>query len=191
MRARPIRASRRPRPAFPCQGLVPLWPNLELRPAPALAPVDNAAQPHDIARSCKDCPSCCRDTLRLASLTVDGGLFRQGPDLASLRLRQSYRGLRHLGACGLPAERLKPGGALRNRQPEGRPPSTLACRTWARPPPAVYELKPRERLFHGVQALRMIPAEGSTTNGRSGLLAHSYMLRPQWRFERLRLDQKL
>jgi hypothetical protein len=38
-------------------------------------------------------------------------------------------------------------------------------------PPAVYELKPRERLFHGVQALRMIPTEGSATKGRSGLLA--------------------
>jgi len=45
-------------------------------------------------------------------------------------------------------------------------------------PPAVYELKPREKLFHGVQALRMIPAEGSDTSGRSGLLAHSFMLGP-------------
>jgi hypothetical protein len=39
-------------------------------------------------------------------------------------------------------------------------------------------LKPREKLFHGVQALRMIPAEGSDTSGRSGLLAHSFMLGP-------------
>jgi hypothetical protein len=46
-------------------------------------------------------------------------------------------------------------------------------------PPAVYELKPRERQFHGVQALRMIPAEGSDTSGRSGLLAHSFMLGPK------------
>src|SRR5258707_10321325 len=45
-------------------------------------------------------------------------------------------------------------------------------------PPAPYELKPREGLFHGGQALRMTPAEGSTTNGRSGLLTHSYMLGP-------------
>ena len=43
-------------------------------------------------------------------------------------------------------------------------------------PPAVYDLKPRERLFHGVQALRMIPVEGDATLGRAGLLAHSYML---------------
>ncbi len=37
-----------------------------------------------------------------------------------------------------------------------------ACRMAGATPPAVYELKPREKLFHGVQALRMIPAEGSS-----------------------------
>jgi hypothetical protein len=45
-------------------------------------------------------------------------------------------------------------------------------------PPAIYELKLREQVFHGVQALRMIPVEGSDTAGRSGLLAHSFMLGP-------------
>jgi hypothetical protein len=45
-------------------------------------------------------------------------------------------------------------------------------------PPAVYELKPREQLFHGVPALRMMPAQGSAALGRDGLLAHSYMLGP-------------
>jgi hypothetical protein len=44
-------------------------------------------------------------------------------------------------------------------------------------PPAVYDLKPREKLFHGIQALRMVAVEGSTL-GRSGLLAHGYMLGP-------------
>jgi hypothetical protein len=42
-------------------------------------------------------------------------------------------------------------------------------------PSNVYELKPRERLFHGVQALRMVPVGGNGTLGRSGLLTHSYM----------------
>jgi hypothetical protein len=45
-------------------------------------------------------------------------------------------------------------------------------------PPAVYALKPREKDFHGVSALRMTPAEGSDIFGRSGLLVHSYMLGP-------------
>jgi hypothetical protein len=46
-------------------------------------------------------------------------------------------------------------------------------------PPTLYDLKPRESLFHGVQALRLIPVDGeSATYGRSGLLAHTYMLGP-------------
>jgi hypothetical protein len=44
-------------------------------------------------------------------------------------------------------------------------------------PPAVYELKPREQLFHGVQALRMTPVGGDTL-GRGGLLVHNFMLGP-------------
>ena len=45
-------------------------------------------------------------------------------------------------------------------------------------PPAVYDLQPREALFHGVQALRLIPEDESQALGRDGLLAHSYMLGP-------------
>ena len=45
-------------------------------------------------------------------------------------------------------------------------------------PPAVYSLKPREKDFHGVAAIRMTPADGSDIFGRSGLLVHSYMLGP-------------
>jgi len=45
-------------------------------------------------------------------------------------------------------------------------------------PPAVYSLKPREKDFHGVAALRMTPVDGSDIGGRSGLLVHSYMLGP-------------
>ena len=45
-------------------------------------------------------------------------------------------------------------------------------------PPAIYSLKLREKSFHGVDALRMTPAEHNNTLGRSGLLVHSYMLGP-------------
>jgi Protein of unknown function (DUF2778) len=45
-------------------------------------------------------------------------------------------------------------------------------------PPATYELKPREKLFHGVRALRMTAVEGSAL-GRIGLLTHPYMLGPE------------
>jgi Tlde1 domain len=45
-------------------------------------------------------------------------------------------------------------------------------------PPNVYELEPREQLFHGVQALRLKPVGGGDVYGRTGLLAHTYMLGP-------------
>ena len=43
-------------------------------------------------------------------------------------------------------------------------------------PATVYDLQPRESLFHGVQALRLIPLESDRVFGRTGLLAHTYML---------------
>ena len=45
-------------------------------------------------------------------------------------------------------------------------------------PPAVYDLQPRAQLFHGVRALRLNPVNGGGTFGRTGLLAHSFMLGP-------------
>ena len=46
-------------------------------------------------------------------------------------------------------------------------------------PPHIYELKPREALFHGVPALRLTPIGGEDTiYGRDGLLAHTFMLGP-------------
>jgi Protein of unknown function (DUF2778) len=46
-------------------------------------------------------------------------------------------------------------------------------------PPHIYELTPREALFHGVPALRLNPIGGDdAVYGRSGLLAHTFMLGP-------------
>lgn len=46
-------------------------------------------------------------------------------------------------------------------------------------PPHVYRLKMREALFHGVEAIRMLPLNGEEAIfGRDGLLAHTYMLGP-------------
>ena len=56
-------------------------------------------------------------------------------------------------------------------------PEHVSVRMAGATPPAIYELKPREHLFHGVQALRMIPAEGSAQRAFR-LLTHSYMLGP-------------
>jgi len=46
-------------------------------------------------------------------------------------------------------------------------------------PPHLYDLSPREALFHGVPALRLKPVGGEEAiYGRSGLLAHTFMLGP-------------
>jgi Protein of unknown function (DUF2778) len=43
-------------------------------------------------------------------------------------------------------------------------------------PPTLYDLKMREAPFHGVQAIRLVPVEEEGALGRTGLLAHTYML---------------
>ncbi len=43
-------------------------------------------------------------------------------------------------------------------------------------PPNVYQLKLREKLFHKVRAIRLIPVDESGMFGRDGMLAHTYML---------------
>ncbi|WP_043747857.1 DUF2778 domain-containing protein [Methylobacterium nodulans] len=46
-------------------------------------------------------------------------------------------------------------------------------------PPGTYDLTEREKLFHGVRAIRLTPVGGSgAVHGRVGLLAHTYMLGP-------------
>lgn len=45
-------------------------------------------------------------------------------------------------------------------------------------PPATYKISLRERLFHGVKALRLTPVGEAKMYGRDGMLAHSYMLGP-------------
>ena len=114
--------------------------------------------------------------LTLASLSPDGGLFRHGPDLASLGYDQltavydiSAKTVYLPGGVSLEAHSGM--GPVRD-DPEHVDRSNVGAT-----PPAVYELKLREAPFHGVRALRMIPVDGSTL-GRSGLLAHSYMLGP-------------
>jgi hypothetical protein len=58
-------------------------------------------------------------------------------------------------------------------------PSSAPIRMRGVTPPHIYELKPREALFHGVPALRLNPIGGDNAiYGREGLLAHTYMLGP-------------
>lgn len=56
-------------------------------------------------------------------------------------------------------------------------PGAVHLRMRGATPPALYDLREREALFHGVRAIRLTPIN-SSVHGRSGLLAHTYMLGP-------------
>jgi hypothetical protein len=116
--------------------------------------------------------------LTLASLTPGDGLFRSHPDLQSLGY-DSQTAVYDISAHavylpnGLTLEAHSGLGMLKDN------PETVQARNAGSTPPAVYDLRPRDKLFHGVRALRMIPADGSDTLGRAGLLVHSFMLGPE------------
>jgi hypothetical protein len=115
--------------------------------------------------------------LTLASLTPGDGLFRSHPDLQSL----GYDGQTAVYDISAHAVYLPNGLTLEAHSGLGMlkdNPETVQARNAGATPPAVYDLRPREKLFHGVRALRMIAADGSDTLGRAGLLVHSFMLGP-------------
>jgi hypothetical protein len=109
--------------------------------------------------------------LTLASLTP----FQRGPDLAALGY-DNQTAVYDISAhavylpSGLSLEAHSGLGGLRDD------PDHVDQRMVGATPPATYDLRPREQLFHGVRALRMTPTEGSSTLGRAGLLVHSYMM---------------
>jgi hypothetical protein len=143
----------------------------------AVAQADNLPQPEDRSffQKLSDLlPS--GGKVRLASLTPDSGLFSRGPDLAALGY-DKQTAVYDISArkvylpSGLTLEAHSGMGSLKDD------PEHVQQRMVGATPPATYDLKPREKLFHGVPALRMTPVDG-TTFGRTGLLAHSYMLGP-------------
>jgi hypothetical protein len=115
--------------------------------------------------------------ITLASLAPDGGLFSARPNLTSL----GYDNLTAVYDVSARTVYMPDGSKLEAHSGLGSlmdDPGHVNQPNAGATPPNVYELKPRERLFHGVQALRMIPVGDNDTLGRSGLLVHSYMLGP-------------
>ena len=114
----------------------------------------------------------------LASLGPDTGVFHDGPDLSALgydKVTAVYDISAH--AVYMPnGTRLEAHSGMGNLMDD---PEHVKERMVGATPPTVYDLKPREKLFHGVPALRMIPQDSNATLGRTGLLAHSYMLGPR------------
>jgi hypothetical protein len=114
----------------------------------------------------------------LASLAPDGGgLFSKKPDLASL----GYDNVTAVYDISARVVYMPDGSKLEAHSGYGSlmdDPAHVNEHNVGATPPNMYDLKPREAVFHGVQALRMIPVDDNSTLGRSGLLVHSYMLGP-------------
>jgi len=150
---------------------------LEPRPGPVLAQADGAPR-RDDRTLLQKLSDLLPGRVTLASLTPDIGLFRRGPDFASL----GYDGFTAVYDISAHTVYLPNGSSLEAHSGMGSlrdDPEHVSVPNAGATPPAVYELKLREQIFHGVQALRMIPVEGSDTAGRGGLLAHSFMLGPK------------
>lgn len=115
--------------------------------------------------------------ITLASLAPDGGLFGKRPDPASL----GYDNITAVYDISAHVVYMPDGSKLEAHSGYGSlmdDPAHVSEHNVGATPPNVYDLKPREALFHGVQALRMIPVGDNDMLGRSGLLAHNYMLGP-------------
>jgi len=113
----------------------------------------------------------------LASLTPGDGLLRAGPSLGALGY-DDFTAVYDISARAVympNGTRLEAHSGLGGLMDD---PAHVSERNVGATPPAVYDLKPRERPFHGVAALRMTPVGEGDTLGRSGLLVHSYMLGP-------------
>ena len=146
----------------------PVEANLELRDGAVTAQIDSRT----LLQKLSDLLPA---RVTLASLSPDGGLASDGPDLASL----GYDNLTAVYDISARTVYMPNGLKLEAHSGFGRlmdDPGHVSERNVGATPPNVYDLKPRERLFHGIQALRMIPVAIKGTLGRSGLLAHSYML---------------
>ena len=115
--------------------------------------------------------------ITLASLTPNGGASSDTPDLTSL----GYDNLTAVYDISAHTVYMPNGSKLEAHSGFGTlrdDPRHVSERNVGATPPHVYDLKPREQEFHGVQALRMIPVGDNNAIGRAGLLAHSYMLGP-------------
>jgi hypothetical protein len=115
----------------------------------------------------------------LAYAAPDGGVTNDGKSLTSRVPNDGLTAVYDISARTVympDGTRLEAHSGLRDKLDD---PRYVNVRMHGATPPATYDLVPREKLFHGVAALRLIPIGGDgAVFGRAGLLAHTYMLGP-------------
>ena len=158
-------------PAIPLPRARPVEASLQLRNDPPPAPrQDNRTMFDKLA-------DLVPMRFSLASLTTGDGLLGERKDLGAL----GYDGVTAVYDISARAVYMPNGTRLEAHSGLGSlmdDPAYVDQRNVGATPPNVYDLKPRERLFHGVAALRMTPVGEAETHGRVGLLVHSYLLGP-------------
>jgi hypothetical protein len=117
--------------------------------------------------------------LKLASASPDGGISGDGkdeaPDLSAYGKQTALYDISARTVYMPDGSRLEAHSGLGGYLDDVR---FINVRDKGPTPPNVYELSPREKPFHGVQALRMKPVGEGDLFGRSGLLTHSYLMGP-------------
>jgi Protein of unknown function (DUF2778) len=162
--------------AIPLPRARPVEPRqLEAEMSPAPVPAFARADDRSLLQKFSDMLP--KGRLMMASLGPDGGPYHDGPDLSAL----GYDKGTAVYDISAHAVYLPNGSRLEAHSGMGKlmdDPEHVNMRMVGATPPTTYDLKPREAIFHGVEALRMIPIDSNATLGRSGLLTHSYMLGP-------------
>jgi hypothetical protein len=120
----------------------------------------------------------------LAYASADGGIFGD-PSITSIRSTAygpPYGPLTAVYDISAHTVYMPDGTTLEAHSglgPKRDDPRHVHIRMQGATPPHVYDLKLRESLFHGVQALRLLPVGGNENIfRRDGILAHTYMLGP-------------
>lgn len=121
--------------------------------------------------------------VRLASLTPSDTMRDSGSNLASAGLpRAPYDRNTAVYVIGHKRVYMPDGSSLEAHSGLGEHmdnPRFAHLRMRGVTPPHVYDMRMRESLFHGVEAIRLKPIGGEKAIfGRDGLLAHTYMLGP-------------
>jgi len=165
--------------AVPLPRSRPAEANLQLRAdGPFIPPVPTSSSvPSDNRTLLQKLADLVPGRITLASLEPNGGLGGRTPDLGAL----GFDNLTAVYDISARIVFMPDGSKLEAHSGMGSlmdDPAHVDKPMVGATPPTVYDLKPRERLFHGVQALRMTPVDSNAALGRVGLLVHSYMLGP-------------
>ena len=183
----PVRSAQQPTAQPPAVRVVQSVPLPTPRPAglgspalPATAQRGKAALPDDPFQKLFGKPEANGPALAYAA--PDGGIFNNGKS-STPGILPPNDGLTAIYDIKASTVHLPDGTKLEAHSglgPKMDDPRHVHVRMHGATPPHVYDLIPREALFHGVEALRLIPVGGEgAIFGRTGLLTHTYLLGPR------------